>query len=176
MSFFSNYTDVLYDFTVNTDSDQIRDIVTDLTTRVSSRFSPYELAALTQDYVIESFETPEIISDKLYGDVNFHWSILWINEITDYYSQWPLNETAMAEFCQQKYGVNINERKYSVKLPEMIIMDRSYILSEYGSDYLLDISNWDYENMINDNKRIIKVIYPQYINQFTDKFMEQLKL
>ena len=36
-------------------------------------------------YDVKDGETPEMIAHKYYGDVNYHWTILLVNDIVDYY-------------------------------------------------------------------------------------------
>jgi hypothetical protein len=40
-------------------------------------------------YTIQNGQRPEQISEAIYGDAQFYWVILQVNDITDYYSQWP---------------------------------------------------------------------------------------
>ena len=39
--------------------------------------------------MLKKGETPEMIADKLYGDPNLHWIVMYVNGITDRYHQWP---------------------------------------------------------------------------------------
>ncbi len=49
-------------------------------------------------------ERPEQISYDFYGDEQYYWVILQINDIVDYYSEWPLSQYELDEFVVKKYG------------------------------------------------------------------------
>ena len=56
-------------------------------------------------YIIKNGERPDQISYKEYGDEQYYWIILQINEITDYYNEWPLSQYELDEYITKKYGV-----------------------------------------------------------------------
>lgn len=172
--FFKNFNNVIYNFSSDKSSTQITERVMDLTTRVSLRIDKKDLSNLCSSYIIEQGDTPEIVADKLYKNSELHWTILYINKIADVYSQWPLSEFDLREFCKEKYGTEIDSVKHSIKIPENIVMDKNYILSNYDSNTCVDITNWEYESQKNDEKRIILVIKPTLITTFVNQFMENL--
>ena len=49
-------------------------------------------------------ETPESISNRLYGNVKYYWVILLMNEIRDPQWCWPLDTHAIERFIENKYG------------------------------------------------------------------------
>ena len=57
-------------------------------------------------YSIKNGERPDQISYKFYGDEQFYWIILQLNDITDYYSQWPLSQFELEQYITKKYGPN----------------------------------------------------------------------
>ena len=65
-------------------------LVTNLLKRVALRTKVRTNAALFDTYNVKEGQTPEMIADKLYGDPNLHWIVMYINNITDRYHQWPL--------------------------------------------------------------------------------------
>lgn len=172
--YFSNFKNVLYDFRVKTDKTPNTDTVMDLTTRVTTRVKTSDFDILCSTYVIQPGETPEIISHKLYGTTDYNWLILYINDIVSYFDEWPMNDQQLREYCIKKYGAEIDAVKHTIKIPENIVMDSSYISSEYGSAFAVNVTNWDYESELNDKKRIINVMYPQYCSTFVEQFMQNL--
>lgn len=57
-------------------------------------------------YQIQDGDTPEIIADKLYGNVEFHWVVLLFNDIIDPQFDWPLNQNTIIEYINEKYAAN----------------------------------------------------------------------
>ena len=78
--------------------------VTDITFRISiiqevlANFSSY------YSYVVKDGETPEILADRVYGDPQAHWIILYANNIYDPNYDWPLNYTSFHKYITKKYG------------------------------------------------------------------------
>ena len=54
-------------------------------------------------YNVQDGETPEMIAYKYYGDVNLHWTILAVNEVVDYYEDWPMSVQKFEQFVKEKY-------------------------------------------------------------------------
>jgi hypothetical protein len=52
----------------------------------------YREETLYTTYTVQNGERPDQISYKFYGDEQWYWVLLQVNEITDYYTQWPLSE------------------------------------------------------------------------------------
>jgi hypothetical protein len=57
-------------------------------------------------YSVKNGARPDQISYELYGDEQYYWILLQINEITDYYNQWPLSDKELDEYVSKKYGTN----------------------------------------------------------------------
>ena len=68
------------------------------------RSDVFRIDTLYDPYVVKDGERPDEISYKKYGDEQFYWVILQINNIYNYYEQWPLSENELSEFCINKYG------------------------------------------------------------------------
>jgi hypothetical protein len=55
-------------------------------------------------YVIQDGDTPEVLAHKLYGDVEKHWMILFMNDIIDPQYQWPLQQKTLIDYIEEKYA------------------------------------------------------------------------
>lgn len=55
-------------------------------------------------YQVRDDERPDQIADRIYGDPELDWIILITNNITNYPSQWPLNNNSLYEYLLNKYG------------------------------------------------------------------------
>lgn len=174
MPYFERFKNVKVDFTTKTDLVQIQDVITDLTTRIQTKISESDLDKLCFLYSIQDHETPESIAHKVYGDPHLNWVILYINNIVNMYEMWPLSEVELEAYCQRIYGSSINSTRYSMKSPENVIMDRDMIEQIYGSAFAVDVTNWEHEVSINEKKRIIRIVNPQYVGAFIDNFYGKL--
>ena len=65
-------------------------IVTNLLKRVAMKSKVKANTLIFDTYDVKEGETPEMIANKLYGDPELHWVILYVNNITDRYHQWPM--------------------------------------------------------------------------------------
>jgi len=63
----------------------------------SSAFYPYQ---------IQDSDTPEIIADKYYGNVEYHWVVLLFNNIIDPQFDWPLKSDTLIDYIDKKYTAN----------------------------------------------------------------------
>ena len=48
-------------------------------------------------------ERPEDLATQYYGNPFYNWTILVMNDITDYYAQWPKSTVQLQEFINAKY-------------------------------------------------------------------------
>ena len=74
--YFSKFPNILYDIK----GDGNVKLVTNLLKRVKVRENVINNLVLFDKYDVESGETPEIVSYKVYGTVDFYWVILMIND------------------------------------------------------------------------------------------------
>ena len=74
------------------------------------RFRTYVLqnVSLYEYYDIREGDTPEIISEKVYGTPLYHWTIMIANQKYDYAVDYPLTAAELAEFVTYKYGDFVN--------------------------------------------------------------------
>jgi len=55
-------------------------------------------------YAIKDSDTPETLAEKIYGNAEAHWIILYANNIYDPYFDWPMNEKVFEKYIIKKYG------------------------------------------------------------------------
>ena len=87
--------------------------------------------------------------------------------------EWPLMDSQVSELAATKYS-DVFEVHHYKKMPEMIVMDYDFLLENYGIDYTKTVTNLEYEESVNEFKKLIRVIKPQYITAFTDRFKAAL--
>ena len=126
-------------------------------------------------YDVKDGETPEMIAHKYYGDVNLHWTILTINEIVDYYEDWPMSVQRFEEFVKEKYDNPQAIHHYEITQTSgdtSVKIDVGMNITEYPS--ATAVSNYQYEDALQEKKRQIRLIQPRYVNEFVKEFERKL--
>lgn len=54
-------------------------------------------------YIIRDGDTPEILAEKVYGNPEAHWLILYANQIIDPQYDWPMTTTSFSNYMVDKY-------------------------------------------------------------------------
>ena len=98
--YFGNFPITAYDSIGNGDFK----LVTNLLTRVAIRSKVRSNTLLYDTYDVKEGETAEILADKLYGDAELHWVILFVNNVIDVYHQWPQNQNQFLAYINDKYS------------------------------------------------------------------------
>ena len=79
-------------------------IVKDITHNIRFRKEILENITLYDEYDIRDGETPEIIAERIYGNAQYHWVIMLLNERYDYITDFPLSYPELVSHTEQKYG------------------------------------------------------------------------
>ena len=151
-------------------------IVVDLMTRVKVREKIIDEASLYDKYDVPSGERPEDTSFKHFGSAQYHWIILLTNSITDVYYDWPMSDQDFETFIRDKYAnpdaihhyeVTQSSGKTAAQGPD----DYSYLI-EVNSDAsgAQSVSNREYEQRLQDQKRSINLLNPSYLTTFLEEF------
>lgn len=139
-------------------------LMTDIFRRVKADRADISNSLAYDEYDVRNGETPEILADKLYGDVNLHWILLVINEIVDPRFDWPMDETVLHNFIESKYGFNNMYSTHHYINNDGDIVHSSYALPKTA------VTNFEYETSLNETKRKIVVLKPPYVSAFTKSF------
>jgi len=150
--------------------------VTDIMSRVKIRDGILDNITLYNKYDVKSGETPENIAFKHFGNPDLHWVILLTNNIQDRYYDWPMSEQEFELFITDKYSNPAGIHHYEVT-------QSSGKLSGNGPDDYThkvevnsttsgatSISNREYEQRIQDKKRLIKLLDPRFLSTFLSEF------
>ena len=151
-------------------------LVVDLMTRVKVREKIIDEASLYDKYDVPSGERPEDTSFKHFGAAQYHWIILLTNSITDVYYDWPMSDQDFETFVRDKYAnpdaihhyeVSQSSGKTAAQGPD----DYSYLI-EVNSDAsgAQSVSNREFEQRLQDQKRSINLLNPSYLTTFLEEF------
>ena len=127
-------------------------------------------------YDVKDGETPEMIAHKYYGDVNLHWTILVVNDVIDYYEDWPMSVQRFEQFVKDKYDNPQGIHHYEISQTSgdtTVKIDVGMNTTEYPS--ATAISNYQYEDSLQEKKRQIRLIGTRYIDSFVKEFESKMK-
>ena len=167
--YFSNFPLIVYDSVGNGNFK----IVTNLMKRVAMRTKVRTNTLFFDTYDVKEGETPEIIADKLYGDSNLHWIVLYVNNITDRYHQWPMNFGQFNSFIANKYSNIDAVHHYEVSQTSgdtSIKIDIGTDTTGYSEADLTTITNREFEEERQDTIRQIRLLDPSFVPQFIEEF------
>ncbi len=80
--------------------------------RVRFRDNLNALYVASTRYTIQTGETPEIISNRVYGSPEWYWTILILNNIIDVHNDWPVSDYELDLAIEKKYGTTQNDIKF----------------------------------------------------------------
>ena len=171
MSYFDMFPKVFYDSKGNGNYS----VMTNLLRRVKL-VDEAKLNIVDFDYYdVKDGETPEMIAHTYYGDVNLHWTILTVNNVVDYYEDWPMSVQRFEEFVKEKYENPQAIHHYEITQTSgdtTVTIDVGMNTTEYPS--ATAISNYQYEDSLQEKKRQIRLIQPRYVNEFVKEFESKL--
>jgi len=190
-NYFRNIPNVLYDIN-GTEPNQYR-AVTNIMKRVKFRPSVIENISDYYPYRVREGERPDIVSHQKYGTVAYSYLILLLNDIVDPLFDWPLHTRQFENYIIEKYGSistaqTTNKYYYQVVRPEVARTGTSEripevkIIVDLTTYNTLDASArssqtvYDWEDELNDNKRDIKLINPNFIQDIDYEVKRTLSL
>lgn len=150
--------------------------------------------SLYYKYTIEGWDTPENLAAKLYDNSNYHWVILLLNNVIDPFYDWILREEEVFKYATEIYGNDLrsvhhyeNEDGWLIgcsnesKTNKLDCISGGFewyddsITTVENNPLITPITNLEWEQRINDRKREIKVLRPEYVNTFVTQFTEIMK-
>ena len=148
-------------------------LVTDLFRRIKVRSKILDEASLYSTYAVPNGERPEDTAMKHFGDPELHWVILLTNNMTDGFYDWPLDYQAFEEYITQKYenpdAIHHYEKVQSSGPQEST--DYSHLVECLSTDQGAQaVSNREYEQRLQDQKRDIKLLNPAYLQILQEEF------
>ena len=187
--YFRYFPDIQYALSVNkagiTNNIKIKDYfhllkVRDDVFREETLYTPYN---------IKNGQRPEQVSKALYKDEQFYWVILQVNDIVNYYEEWPLSELELTEFVYEKYGGAVGAAEIhhwqtmetydqdsppNLVLPGQLQVPQDFVYSyppvPGSTDRLTtrpySVSNFDYERDLNEKKSQIYILDPKYVYDY----------
>jgi len=186
----SNYFRRVPDFDYvnrNKDSQRISDYQTvkNLFKRGKIREDIFNNLQFFEKYKIIGDDRPDNVARKVYDDETLDWVVLLSNNILNIQTEWPLTQDSFENYLFEKYGSfqNINATKHYetvevknsngiVIIPEGLIVDSNFSTSYFDSglerkvtvsNITREVTNYQYEQKLEDDKRNIFLLKPRYL-------------
>ena len=194
--YFSNLGDFLY---VNRTRDGINEgdysLVKNLFKRAKLREDIYQDLAFFSKFDVLGDDRPDNVADIIYGDPTLDWVVLLSNNIVNVQSEWPLSQADFNRYITEKYGTEENlysgihhyeSREVKANDGTIIIPSGARVsvgqsVSFYDeitdqqvirTDVAMPITNYMYEDKLNNDKRNIFLLKPIYLNILFDDIEE----
>jgi hypothetical protein len=173
-------------------SNSISDYTTvkNLFKRAILRTDIFENLTYFDKYTVVGDERPDNVADKVYGDSNLDWLVLLANNIININSEWPSPQSTFDNIMLEKYGSyeNLYDGIHNYISKEVInstgvtilpaginIQKNSPPITYYDSglgqevtvpsiQFTSEVSNYDYEIQMENDKRNIYVLKQRYLN------------
>jgi len=153
-----------------------------------------DLAFFTK-YKIEGDDRPDNVAAKVYGDSTLDWLVLICNNVVNIQTEWPMTQQGFDTFLLGKYGdyetlyggihhyetPEIRNSRGVIIVPAGLQVQSDYSISFY--DYFIDsietyeniaipVTNYEYEEKLEDDKRNIFVLKQRYLNVVLDDMQD----
>jgi len=153
--------------------------------------------AFFNKYQIVGDERPDNVAYKFYGDETLDWVVLLSNNILNVYDEWPLTQESFDSYLLEKYGSY--ERMYGIHHYEtnevrdsnnkLILKPGLVVNSNFAIEYfdptlnqiiftrnvITTITNYVYEERIQNDKRSIFLLKSNYIPLIKDDVKTRMK-
>ena len=190
--YFSNLTDFLYvNRTVDGRSEGDYSVVKNFFKRAKLRDDIFQDLAFFTKYTVMGDDRPDTVATKLYDDPTLDWVVLLSNNIVSIQSEWPLGQAAFNTYVTEKYGdettlysgihhyesreVKANDGTIIIPSGARVSVGQSVSFFDEDSsqqvirtDVAMPVTNYMFEEKLNDEKRNIFILKPIYLNILFD--------
>jgi len=147
-------------------------------------------------YKIIGDERPDNVASKIYGDSTLDWLVLLSNNVMNIQTEWPLDHESFHNFLLNKYGseeqihavhhyetTEVRNTDKTIIVPKGLKVPKNYSIEFYDerlgsyttiSNITTEITNYEYENKIENEKRNIYVLKSDYLNVILNDMEESM--
>ena len=150
-------------------------------------------------YEIKGDDRPDNVANKVYQDPDLDWVILLSNNIINIQSEWPMSQRDFDRYLLDKYETyeKLNEVHHyetlecknlvgAVVVPKGLWVESDYSVTYYdwyagaeitksSSDIVVSVTNYEYEDNLENEKRNIYLLKPKYLNIIKDDLKEMMQ-
>ena len=143
------------------------------------------------DYYIRDGVRPDQVADEIYGDPELDWVVLTSANIINVRDECPLDSYEIYNYSLNKYGNDLNQIRHyettEVKdssdrliLPQGKVVDSGFTIPDPSSptatlNPVAGVTNYEYETKLNDEKRSIYIITPEYLQVFLNDMRDIMR-
>ena len=168
MSYFTRFPTIMYDPA----GDGSAKVITNIMSRVRLRASMKKEIIMLDKYKVKENETPEIVADKHHGSVYYHWVVMLVNNISDVNHDWVKSTRQLQKYLQSKYTEAQLTEAHHYEIPQSSGDTTVNIQVPQGTSDAVTITNYEYENALNETKREIDLLRNDYLSYFVEEFDE----
>ena len=160
MSYFSRFATKAFQA-----HDKVTYAVTDIITAIQI---PEQILAdrnLYFTYRMEDGETPEMVSYRIYKSTAYHWVIMAINRRYDVWEDFPKSDYIIRK--------RIVESGFEPDAIHHYEKDSRWV--DQFEPLAASITHIEYQYQLNEEKRIIRVLKPEFLSEFVDFFFKLIE-
>jgi hypothetical protein len=155
----------------------------------------FQNLAFFEKYKIVGDDRPDNVAFEIYNDSSLDWLVLLSNNVLNVQSEWPLPQTDFDRFVLDKYGdydtlyngihhyetTEVKNSQGVTIIPAGLQVDSSYSVSYYDfftdlqvttGNLAIPVTNYEYEEKVENDKRNIFLLKPRYLNIVFDDMEE----
>ena len=154
-----------------------------------------ELAFFTK-YDIRGNDRPDNVSFDVYGRSNLDWLVLTANNIINVQTEWPMSQADFDRYLLDKYGtyekMNATHHHETIEIKNTdgvtIVAAGLRVESDFSVNYFdyklqqvvtansitTEVTNYQYEEKLENEKRHIFILKPFYLNVVLDDLQEMM--
>lgn len=194
MAYFENIPNLKYPYFQVTNSSSDDTILTkNIFRRAKLRDDFLKYYTYFYKYKIVGDSRPDDVSYEVYGKTDYDWVILMVNNIINIKREWPMSDGDLNNYLNAKYTQQqLGEIKYyettevrdtfgRLILPAGLKVSSSYTLTYNDGEIqrtitpINQVTNYEYEVLLNDQKRNIYVLKPAILNEFVSEFKDAIR-
>ena len=160
MAYFEYFPTIGYDVRGEKNNVRVQSI-TNVLVRIRKKLNVVN-SAFFEQYFISDGDRADILAHQFYGDSTLHWVIMYANYMTNPYYDWPLPYFDLQKFVAKKYPSNINGIHH--------YEDADNYEVDSTASGATAVTNFVYEESLNDSKRTINIIRGEYLPQVLEEF------
>ncbi len=193
MSYFRELPDLNYQSPLSTKTSSRSYLrVKNLFRRVKLRDDLNNVFTIFYKYQIPEGARPDTIAEEIYGSSDLDWVVILTAGIINLRNEWPLDNRHLYRFVESKYGLeNINNiHHYETKevkdskgrtiLPAGKKVDSTFSMVDPDNankvnitpNPVIGVTNWEYETLINEDKRSIYLLRRDYLQMYLNDMRE----
>ena len=174
--YFTYFPQMLYDAVQDGTTSPV--LVTNILRRVKVKDSIKDDVALFDKYRVKAGESPEMVSMRFYGTVDYYWVVLLMNDIKDRFYEWPLSEQDFESFVKEKYTNPQATRHFEISQSsgKTSSIDYSHLIEVNSNEPgATAVSFYEYERRKQDNMSLIKILKPDFVSAFVEEFAKSVR-